>query len=138
MYKRQALCNVSKISAEKAVELIKTLDPPGIGASDLKECLSIQLKLQQPCDTVALDIVENCLELVANNQLKTIAKQLNTTLDSVLDAVKNIKSLNPYPGAGFRTNDSPNYIVPDEMCIRDRNTVIHKYFLVYLLYQKHR
>lgn len=108
-----ALCNVSKISAEKAVELIKTLDPPGIGASDLKECLSIQLKLQHPCDTVALDIVENCLELVANNQLKTIAKQLNTTLDSVLDAVKNIKSLNPYPGAGFRTNDSPNYIVPD-------------------------
>jgi len=108
-----AFCGISEVEAQKAIDFAKTLDPLGICAFDLKECLLIQLLSENTPDLTAVAIVENHLDLLARNQLKTIAKLLNTSLDNILISIHKIKTLNPRPASGFSTNDSLNYITPD-------------------------
>lgn len=98
---------------KEAVSLLKTLDPAGVGASDLGECLKIQLTAAENPNETAIAIVTGCLDELAKNQLKSIAKKLGVTLDDVVAAVKEIKSLNPRPSRGFSTNESLSYITPD-------------------------
>lgn len=108
-----AFCSISKEDSKAAIALCKSLDPLGVCAFDLKECLLIQLLSDSIPDMTAVEIVKNRLDLLAKNQIKTIAKRLNTSIESILMSVNKIRSLNPRPGSGFSTNDSLNYIIPD-------------------------
>ena len=62
-----SLTGIEKNFVEAGIRLLKTLDPIGVGASDLKECLLLQLLSEDIPDTTAVAIVENCLELLAKN-----------------------------------------------------------------------
>ena len=106
-------CRVPEKDAQKALTLVKSLDPLGICAHDLKECLLIQLLAESPPDQTAVEIVRSHLELLAKNQMKTISKLMDTPIETVLGSVQKIKALNPRPGNAFSDNDSPNYIIPD-------------------------
>lgn len=108
-----ALSGINKEDTEKAIALLKTLDPPGAGAKDLSECLTIQLLAEENPDMTAVEIAKNHLDALARNQLKGIAKKLCIPLDDVIEASRRIKSLNPKPSRGFSSNESLSYITPD-------------------------
>lgn len=104
-----------------AISFIKTLDPPGVGAVDLSECLEIQLLSEEPVDTIALLIVKNHLDLLAKNHIKLIAKSVGTSIDKTIDSCAKIKLLNPKPSRGFSSNESLSYITPDAYIYKDRS-----------------
>jgi len=99
---------------KKALKVLKTiqkLDPPGLAARDLKECLLIQLN-QIPNSTDAVQVVSDYFEDFANHRFQNIIKALNWDKDRLQNVQEMITKLNPKPGAALSTPD-PHYIVPD-------------------------
>ncbi len=97
---------------QKALEIVQSLDPPGVGGRDLKECLLLQLRRDQQTYTVETQIIEQYLEDLGANRLPKIAKALGITVEDVKAATELIASLNPLPGKLFG-GESPNFIKPD-------------------------
>lgn len=96
----------------QAIDLVQGLDPPGIGARNLKECLIIQLNLLDLGGTLVEKMILYHLPELEKKNYKLIAKNLNSTLDDVFTGVKIIEELDPKPGRNF-ASVSTNYIAPD-------------------------
>lgn len=96
-----------------ALNIIKELQPWGIGARDFRECLLIQLKKNNLYDNNLEKIIMNYLELLAGNKLKELAKTLGITIEETQQFVNVIKSLEPKPTRGFHTDEVIHYIVPE-------------------------
>ncbi len=94
----------------KAVQLIQSFDPAGVGAHDLRECLLLQLGPEQVLER---QIVSQMLEEVAKNRVQAIAKALDQPVEQVQAAIRQIQSLNPKPGALYESGQAPQYITPD-------------------------
>lgn len=97
---------------EQALEQFQSMDPAGVGARNLRECLLIQLGRNGASD-LAVQIAQNYLESLAKNQMAGIAKKLQTTVEDVLDAVQEIRDCKPKPGSGFSGNEVVEYVLPD-------------------------
>lgn len=91
---------------EALLELQK-LDPDGIGARDLSECLELQLLNRPERNDIALGIVKHHLEDLAANRLPKMAKDLKCSLEEIKEAGDLIRTLNPHPGAGFSAPPPP-------------------------------
>ena len=102
------------------ISLLQSVDPPGIGAASLAECLLLQLnrKKQNPDTTLAKKIVLTQLETLGKNQLDRIARNLQVPLSEVKKACILIQSLNPKPGSGFPDRHNLKYIQPDVTVIK--------------------
>lgn len=109
-------CSIEQ--AEKAIQLVQTFDPPGIGARDLKECLLIQLKHLGKDSPELVEIVQNHLDEIARNKLPQLAKTLNISLEKLNADIGEIKKLNPYPG-NLISDTKPVYIIPEVTVERD-------------------
>lgn len=97
---------------EEAFYLVQKLDPPGVGARDLKECLLLQLTPETPhLDLVRRLILEHLAD-IPHNRLPAIERNTHADLASIKEAIEVIKRLNPRPGAGFTAESIP-YVVPD-------------------------
>jgi RNA polymerase sigma-54 factor len=96
----------------KMIQQIQTFDPPGVGASDLKECLLLQTAFLEVENPLVDDIIRNHLKELETKQYKIIARALKCDIDSVVAAVKIIQSLDPKPGDKFN-DDQQIYITPD-------------------------
>lgn len=99
-------------TVEEALALVQELDPAGVGARDLRECLLIQLRLAGAADTLATSIVANHLAEVETKQLKKIASALNCPLEEVEANLEIIRHLDPKPGQRYN-NVEPRLIEPD-------------------------
>src|SRR5271155_6267806 len=97
---------------EEALAMVQEFDPPGIGARDLQECLLMQLKLIDPQNTLAQQIIAEHLKLLQNNQLKEVARALNRPVELVKRAVDVIKQLDPKPGLRYN-HIEPRLVEPD-------------------------
>ncbi len=97
---------------EEALAMVQEFDPPGIAARDLQECLLIQLKLVDPQNTLAQQIIADHLKLLQNNQLKEVARALNRPVELVKRAVDVIKRLDPRPGLRYNRTE-PRLVEPD-------------------------
>jgi len=86
---------------EEALEVVQSLDPAGVGARDLRECLLLQLTSRHEDDTLAWDIVNEHLPMLEGHKRKELAKILGVNLDEVNAAVAHIQHLDPYPGARY-------------------------------------
>ena len=104
--------------AERAIELIHSLDPAGSGARDLMECLLLQLAREDVPDKTAEAVVRSHLGDLAQNHIKQISSALGVSLSEAARAVKKVRSLNPRPSRGFASGESPAYIVPDAVIRR--------------------
>lgn len=104
---------ISKELAEKALAIIQSLEPLGIGARDIKECLKIQLTAKGIQDEKIYIIVTDYLEMIAENKYNIIAKDLKITIKEAQDYGDIIKSLEPKPSRGFYTGEETKYIVPE-------------------------
>jgi RNA polymerase sigma-54 factor len=103
-------------SVEKILKTIHLLDPPGVGARNLKECLTIQLKRKTPTIRVntALKIIEDNFDMFIKKHYQKIILKLNISEDDLKNAIKEIEKLNPKPGAAFSESTKINSsIIPD-------------------------
>lgn len=108
--------NTSIDKVEKILETIHLLDPPGVGARNLKECLLIQLKRKKVSVEVknAINILENSFEMFSKKHYKKIISKLNISEDELKSAMREIGKLNPKPGASFNESNKVNStIIPD-------------------------
>lgn len=97
---------------EKILSIIQAMDPPGIGARDLRECLQLQLKRKGKENSLEYNIVTNFVNELAKNDSKKISKSLNIDRTKVIRAINNIKKLNPRPASTvFSKQAEP--IIPD-------------------------
>lgn len=101
-----------------ALKLVQGLEPAGVGASSLQECLLLQLLRKEGDTALAQEMVAHHLELLAKNQLHTIAKKTKKSLEQVRQAAEQIRSLNPKPGNSFSSGGNCSYIVPDAIVVR--------------------
>ncbi|WP_297428156.1 RNA polymerase factor sigma-54 [Clostridium sp.] len=98
---------------EKALKIVQTLEPYGIGARNIKECLLIQSLKLNILDNIIEKIILNHLENVAENKYEIVAKDLNITPREAQRYGDLIKKLEPKPSRGFYTGEEVNYIIPD-------------------------
>lgn len=108
---------ISPEEAREALEAVRSLDPPGIGATGLQDCLRIQLQRMQPSTTRddALRIIDDAYDAFTMKHRHKIVSALHLSEQRVSEALGLILSLNPKPGAalGNDASDHSNIIVPD-------------------------
>ena len=99
------------------VEVVQALDPLGVGARNLGECLLIQARVSCPEERVLLGILEHHMDLVEQKDFRGIARALKVSQPKVIEAMKKIALLEPKPGRPF-TSEEPRYITPDIYVIK--------------------
>ena len=104
--------DASVSQAEYALGLVQKLDPPGVGARNLRECLLLQLTPDVPMRDVLQVLISNHLDDIQQNRLPTIEKRTGIPIDQIKEAIDQLRRLNPRPGARF-VADNAQYVVPD-------------------------
>ena len=97
---------------------LQALDPSGVCARTLEECLKLQLERRDMLTPVLESIIDNCLEMVAKNQIPAIARKLRLSPTETAGYCQIIKSLNPKPGVSFSSRDQLRYIIPDVTIVK--------------------
>ena len=97
---------------EKMLETVQELDPPGVGARDLRECLLLQLKEAGLTQSVPYRLVRDCFDELIAHRWSEISKRFGISAGDVQKAADEIAKLDPKPGLRFRSGDE-NYIIPD-------------------------
>jgi RNA polymerase sigma-54 factor len=104
--------NVPVEKAQAALEIVQQLDPTGVGARDLQECLLLQIRAAGHAGTVVEQLVENYLGLIQAKKFKEIAKALDCELDDISRALETIRRFSPKPGEKY-SSGKPLYVQPD-------------------------
>lgn len=112
------LTNTNNVVSEKelqlALKILQDLDPPGIGAKDLQDCLLLQLKKSYPNEKIAFKIISEYYTPFSNKNFEYLMKNLTLSKKDLKGVYVLIESLTPFPAAGFSINTAPaNYIYPD-------------------------
>ena len=97
----------------KVRKIIQTMEPVGVGAYDLKECLLIQALDEGYADDAVIKIISNHLEDIAQNKLSNIVKATGYSLEEVKDVIDTIKSFEPRPGASFASSEEQIFVSPE-------------------------
>lgn len=97
---------------------LQALDPSGVCARSLEECLKLQLERRNMLTPVLESIIDNFLEMVAKNQIPAIARKLRLSPAETAGYCQIIKSLNPKPGVSFSSRDQLRYIIPDVTIVK--------------------
>lgn len=98
--------------AEEALTIVQRLDPPGVGARNLKECLLLQLTPGLLFFEEMQVLIENHLEDLQNNRLPLISKKTGFSLETIKEAWEDLRTLKPKPGSEFNDNFAPS-VTPD-------------------------
>lgn len=97
---------------DEAIGVVRNLDPPGVGAENLRQCLLLQLQRDRQDYPLETAIIRDHLLDLGLNKIPKIAKDLGRTVDEIKDAIEIIASLDPIPGG--RLEQEPTiYIRPD-------------------------
>lgn len=111
---------VELVELETVLKHVQNLGPPGIGASNLQECILLQLNIlpdNMPDLTIAKTIVKEHLQLLANKDFNKLRKLLNCNEESLKSAQALIKLQNPRPGADF-AQFSPDHFIQHEVVVK--------------------
>jgi len=101
---------------ELLTSVVQTLDPIGVGARDLKECLIIQLKAKKevPTRNLAIDVLESAFDHFVKKHYKKLLEKFNISEEELKDVIAEISKLNPKPGSSYAGNNKiAEQIVPD-------------------------
>ena len=110
---------------QAALQQLQQMDPPGVGARNLKECLLLQLERAGEKDSLAAIICENYLEHLGKHHFNYIAGALNVSEAAVQEALLRLRALAPYPANGFDDGPDPVWVRPDvEVVLEDHELVV--------------
>ena len=114
------------------MDTLQSLDPPGIGARSLSECLLLQLGRRENADPVATDIAARFLPELGRKHYALIAQKLGITVETVRKAEHVIAGLEPHPGRAFQPAEPMAYIRPDVFVVElegELQVVLNEYYL---------
>lgn len=112
--------DIDETKLKSVLEIIQDLDPAGVGAADLQECLKLQLQRNEPTkeNKLALEIISDYFEEFSRKHYDKIMRQLSISQDDLRDVIDEIVSLNPKPGNALgdsievaMSNITPDFIV---------------------------
>jgi len=98
--------------AEEMLRIIQTLDPAGVGARDLRECLLLQLREEKAEQTLQYRLVHESFDELINHRWSEISKRFGISPQEVQNAADEIAKLDPKPGLRFSA-EKDNYVTPD-------------------------
>jgi RNA polymerase sigma-54 factor len=98
--------------AERALKVVQKLDPPGVGARDLRECLLLQLAPDMPYYEQLQKIISKHLEDLEHNRIPVIERKTGYSIQLIQKTVAELRKLKPKPGADFTNEYIPN-VTPD-------------------------
>jgi len=98
---------------QQALEMLQSLEPAGIGARDLSECLVLQLERQGPVSPVLHELVSRFLPELGRKHYGLISRELGITANEIAAAETIISKLDPYPGRAFQPAEPTLYVRPD-------------------------
>ena len=104
--------NIDQATIESCISVLHSLEPIGIGARDLKECLLLQAEHFFPDEPLIQQVIEHHLIELGDKKWQAISDKLNVTLFDIQQIFNAIASLNPRPCTGLFNNE-PNYLFPD-------------------------
>ena len=103
---------IDKELFNKCIKYIQQLEPSGIGARNLSECLLIQLRNKSIKNSILESIITEDLDLIARNKLKDIVKKYNISIEKCVQYIEKIREFDPRPGRIY-CNDKSIYVQPD-------------------------
>ena len=106
-------CDVSEV--ETVLKGVQALDPAGVGARSIGECIELQLRQLDPATPglgTAIEIARHHLERLAGRELVALRRELRASDEELACALALVRSCHPRPGATV-SNGSPEYVVPD-------------------------
>jgi RNA polymerase sigma-54 factor len=107
-----AMGNWSEELVEQARQAVMHLDPIGCGARDVKECLLVQLEVMGESDRLAVQLISEHMSELQQHKLPHLAKQIGTDVDTLLNELQFIRTLDPYPGRRYSAEE-PVLISPE-------------------------
>lgn len=116
--------NIGETELLEQLRCIQSLEPTGVGARDLKECLLLQLDQKKKTETqeLAIKVLEDHFTSFTSKNFERICKQLNITESTLKSVYKLVASLNPKPGAAYSNKEeNTNYITPDFLLSTNNN-----------------
>lgn len=98
--------------AQQALALVQKLDPPGVGARDLRECLLLQLVPGMPFHEQLRTLISNHLEDLEHNRLPIISRRTGYSIELIQEVLGELRKLSPKPGADYNNVTAPP-VTPD-------------------------
>ena len=117
--------SVSEDEAEKVLKAIQRLDPPGVGARDLRECLTLQLDEKGLLDHDFELVMKDHFREIAGNRLKLIAKETGIGTERLQEMRDLLKTLDPKPGRQFETGEAVQYVIPEIFVRKGKDGIWH-------------
>jgi RNA polymerase sigma-54 factor len=110
---------------QKAVEILRSLEPAGIGAYSLEDCLLLQLKARGRGNSIAARIIAEQFNLLTRRRIPELARKIGVPVDAIQDAISEIGLLDPAPGRRY-AEDTNRVVTADVTVERDGDQwVIH-------------
>jgi RNA polymerase sigma-54 factor len=97
---------VSEAQVASILTRLQTIEPAGLFARSLSECLRLQARADGPADPILLGVIDN-LDLVATNDTDRLARKLDTSEADITRAIRTIRAMNPKPGTEFDSLAAP-------------------------------
>jgi len=117
--------DIPLFSLEQALFAVQMLDPPGVGARNLSECLTLQLAQNRSLDPLALKIARNGLEMLGKRNFSGLAVLLGVSVNEAKAAASKVLALNPIPSRSFAGSEQIAYVAPDaEFSVQQGQLVI--------------
>ena len=116
----------------QALDIMQGLEPAGVCARSLSECLALQLARQENVSPAALDIVSRFLPELGDKRYNRICQELGLSMKEVLTAKEQIASLDPHPGRVFQAAEPPVFVRPDIFVLEldgELRAVLNEYYL---------
>lgn len=105
--------NIPQALIDQALDALQSLDPPGVGARSLSECLLLQLSRRDDPNPAAMAVAARFLPELGRKRYAAIARKLGVTVEAVREAERVIAALEPHPGRAFQSAEPPACIRPD-------------------------
>ena len=114
-YLYEEFCEIETQLLEQCVSVVQSLEPTGVGARSLAECLKLQLQAEGSLDELMPALIENDLIALSKKQFAKLAKKYNATAEGIELYFNIISKLNPKPGANYTNEIYHHYIIPDAL-----------------------
>ena len=112
--------NLNPKVVKEILAVLQSLDPPGIAARNLRECLMMQLERAEKTGSLEYRILDQCFLQLSKRRIPEIARRLGATVDQIQNAAERIRHLNPKPGSVF-ASEAQQYVIPEVFVSRDDN-----------------